>query len=634
MYYNELMKKWRFFKTIRMKLIVPIFCAIIIGALIMAYIGSRITSRAITGVAITDGLNAVQTLSEYISLVVSTAQLDLSAVVLHPSVKPVLLGQTPPGGLEEYMAALVKRYPIYDYMLCLNREGIVAAHSLDSAANVGRDNSDREYFKAGMRGENYISEVEVSRSTGRMVSFVSVPVFDGGKVIGVIMAGVLIHEINRRYVAPVELLEGYGHAMIVSPAGTIIGHKNDSLLGEKIPESLHEHIKTLDLGRVAFQETVDSLPSMLFIERHNTTDWFPIVVAPLKDFSGPSDFVTRSIMILAVCVIVLLAVIVFFAVNGVTKALSSTIRYAETVSHGGLEAELSVSREDEVGVLAQSLRDMVSSLKNMIFVAKQKTREAEEATETIIQGINYASKIQRDLLPRNHAFDKAFQDYFIIWKPRDIVGGDIFWLKNFDRGTVLCVCDCTGHGTSGAMLTMLVVSALEACIWPNNCHDTAGIVWQIEQKLVSHFSVNSAERSLDEIQDGCDLAVLFIDRDGSVSISSGHIPVFVCDGKDVRQIKGQRIAIGEGKLKNKDEINVVRIEPNPDNTFYIGSDGLFDQPGGPLSIPLGYKAFKRIILENHNEKLSVISEKLWNFFEEYRGDEIRVDDLQLLSFKP
>jgi serine phosphatase RsbU (regulator of sigma subunit) len=597
----------------------------------MGYIGSRITSNVITSAGITEGLNAAQSLSEYIGLVISTTRLDLSAIVLHPSVKPVVLGRTPPGELEEYMAALIKRYPIYNNILVLNSSGIVVA---GTSGSTGSNNSDREYFKASMKGENYISEVEVSRSTGQFVSFISVPVFDEEKVIGVIMAGVLIYEINRRYVTPVEIMGGYGYAMIVNPAGTIIGHKNEDLLGEKIPENLQEHIKTLGVGRVAFQETVDGVPSMLFIERHNPTDWFPIIVASLSDFSAPSQFVTRAIIMLAIGVILLLTVIVLLVVNGVTKALSVTIRYAETVSHGDLEAGLSVRREDEVGVLAQSLHDMVASLKHMIFVAKQKTREAEEATETIIQGINYASKIQRDLLPRNYAFDKAFQDYCIIWKPRDIVGGDIFWLKNFERGTILCVCDCTGHGTSGAMLTMLVVSALESCIWPNNCHDTAGLIWQIEQKLVSNFSVNAGVRNLNEIQDGCDLAVLFIAKDGSVSISSGHIPVFVCDGKEVRQIRGQRIAVGEGKLKTRDEINVVHIEANPDNTFYISSDGLFDQPGGSLSIPFGYKTFKRVILESHAEKLSVISDKIWNVFEEHRGGEARVDDIQLISFKP
>jgi len=626
-----MMKKRRYFSTIRMKLLVPIFCAILSGALIMAYIGSRITSNAIGDIVVTDGLNAAQNLSEYISLVISTAQVDLSAVVLHPSAEPVILGQMPPGDLEEYMGALIKRYPIYNNILAMNSSGVVVA---GTSGSTGDNNSDREYFKASMRGENFISEADVSRSTGHLVSFISVPVFDEGNVIGVIMASILIHEINHRYVVPIELLGGHGYAMIVNSAGTIIGHKNDDFLGKKIPENLQERIKALGLGHFAFQETVDGLPSMLFIERNGSTDWFPIIIISLSDFSASSHFVTRAIIILAAGVIIVLTVIVLLVVNGVTKALSTTICYAETVSHGDLEAKLSIRREDEVGVLAQSLNDMVASLKHMIFVATQKTREAEEATETIIQGINYASKIQRDLLPRNYAFDKAFQDYSIIWKPRDIVGGDIFWLKNFERGTVLCVCDCTGHGTSGAMLTMLVVSALEACIWSNNCHDTAEIIWQIEQKLVSNFSVNAGTQDLDEIQDGCDMAVLFIARDGSVRISSGHIPVFVCDGKEVHQIKGQRIAVGEGRLKNKEEINVVCVEKNPDNTFYIGTDGFFDQPGGPLSGPFGYKVFKRFILSNHGEKLSAVSEKLWNIFEEYRGDEARVDDIQLISFKP
>jgi len=625
------MKKKRFFRTIRVKLIAPIVFAVIVGSLIMAYIGSHITNNAINSVAVTDGLNAAQSLSEYIGLVISTSQLDLTAVALHPSVKPVTLGLIPPADLEEYMLALIKRYSIYNNILVLNSSGIVMA---STSGSKGNNNSDREYFKVGMRGENYISELEVSRSTGSLVSFISVPVFDGDKVIGVIMAGVLILEINHRYVAPIKLLEGFGYAMIVNPAGTIIGHKDDDFLGNKIPENLLKRIKALGMGRFAFQEVVDGVPSMLFIERHNSTDWFPIIVASLSDFSASSKFVTRAIILLAAGVVLLLTLIVLLVVNGVTRALSKTIRYAETVSRGDLEAELTVRREDEVGVLARSLNDMVDSLKQMISVAKDKTREAEEATETIVQGINYASKIQRDLLPRNYAFDKAFKDYFIIWKPRDIVGGDIFWLKNFEQGTILCACDCTGHGTSGAMLTMLVVSALESSVWPANCNDPADIIWQIEQKLVSNFSVNSGERNLGEIQDGCDLAVLFIARDGSVSVSSGHIPVFICDGKEVRQIKGQKIAVGEGRLKSKAEINVTRIEANPDNTFYIGTDGLFDQPGGPLSIPFGYKTFNRLVMENHNEKLSVLSDKIWDAFEKYRGDEIRVDDIQLISFKP
>ncbi|MDR2952959.1 MAG: SpoIIE family protein phosphatase [Treponema sp.] len=624
-------QKRYFFKTIRMELIIPILCAIILGALFMGYVSHRVTSNLIINAATNEGLNAAGNLREIIDLVISTAELDLSAVVLQPVVKSVVRGQTPPGGLEEYMRALIKRYPIYNNMIGYNNKGIVVAHSSDA---VGRDNSDREYFIQGMAGRNYISAVEVSRSSGRLVSFISTPVFDGEEVIGVVMAGVLLEEISRRYVAPISLLGGHGYAMIVNSDGIIISHRDEGKMGKKIPDDLRDRINALGAERAAFEAVADGAPSMLFVERSAYADWFPVVVCSVSDFYISANRLARMDAALTAGVILFLVVIVFLIINGVTKALSVTIRYADSVSRGNLDAALSVQRGDEVGVLARSLSDMVASLKEMILVAEQKSGEAREATEKIIESINYASKIQRDLLPRNHAFDKAFADYAIIWRPRDIVGGDIFWLKNFEHGAVLCVCDCTGHGTSGALLSMMVISALEAGINQGNCRDTAGIIWQIEQKLVSNFNINADTRNTDEIHDGCDIAALFVSKDRSVSVSSGNIPVFVCDGRETRQIKGQRINVGEGLLKSKEEIETARIAANPNNKFYIGSDGLFDQIGGPSSIPFGYKIFKRTILENHGEKQKVISQKVWEAFEEYRGEEKRIDDFELISFMP
>ena len=265
---------------------------------------------------------------------------------------------------------------------------------------------------------------------------------------------------------------------------------------------------------------------------------------------------------------------------------------------------------------------------------------AEAAREAVISSIEYASRIQTNLLPCESAFGKAFSDYSIIWKPRDIVGGDIYWIKNFEKGTVLCVCDCTGHGTPGALLSMLVVSVFEAVITENNCRDTAQIIWELEKRLTTALnskSFNEENRGLN-IKDGCDLAVMFIAKDGSVTSSSSHTHIFICDGKNVTQIRGQRIFVGEGNLKSKDEIKTVNTSANRDSKFYIASDGLFDQPGGAAAgesgVPFGYTLFKQLILENHNKNQTVISDKIWTVFEEHRGETPRVDDFELITFKP
>ena len=263
--------------------------------------------------------------------------------------------------------------------------------------------------------------------------------------------------------------------------------------------------------------------------------------------------------------------------------------------------------------------------------------EAEKQHRTILESIDYASKIQKNLLPREAVFQKSFSDYSVIWEPRDIVGGDIYWVKSFEMGTVLCVCDCTGHGTPGALLTMLVVSALESAVKENNCSDTAEIMWKLEEKLIAALNVNcekeDKQKSILDFSDGCDIAILFMKNDGTVKISAGNTKVFVCNGRDVQQIKGQKLSIGEGKIGSKEEIETVVVEACADNKFYIASDGLYDQIGSNGK-KFGYQMFEKLILDHHNEKMSAISDKIWKAFETHRGEEMRRDDVELITFKP
>lgn len=313
-----------------------------------------------------------------------------------------------------------------------------------------------------------------------------------------------------------------------------------------------------------------------------------------------------------------------------TKNIPGTGATVETVcfSHG-----------DDVFICVEN--DVTARVKAEVELAASQTELAEKH-RIIMASIDYASKIQRHLLPQDEDFRRAFRDYAVIWDPRDIVGGDIYWLKNFERGSVLCVCDCTGHGTPGAFLTMLVVSAFETIVHEQSCQDTASIIWQLEQRLVDVLNVQVdggdqdvplCSAKLEDIKDGCDLAVLSIANDGSVVFSSGNTHVFVCDGHEVTQLRGQKVFVGEGKLKSSADLRAVTLPANPNHKFYIASDGLFDQMGQTVQRPFGYQTFKRIILENHEQVLDVILQKLWDSFEKHRGSELRRDDVQLIAFQ-
>ncbi|MCL2203333.1 MAG: SpoIIE family protein phosphatase [Defluviitaleaceae bacterium] len=252
--------------------------------------------------------------------------------------------------------------------------------------------------------------------------------------------------------------------------------------------------------------------------------------------------------------------------------------------------------------------------------------------KTIMDGVDYASKIQTKLLATARSFAEAFADHAVIWKPRDVVGGDIYWMKSFDEGTVLCVADCTGHGTPGALLTMLVVSALENAVRRPSCHDTAHTLWRVEQRLVDVFNVRG--RAGEKVKNGCDIAVFFIAKDKSVTFSAGQMSLFVSNGREVVRYKGQKIYVGEGNIASKDDVKTTYIPADADNKFYIASDGVFDQVGGPRKIQFGYRAFERIILENHSHSQATITDKIWDAFEAHRGEYSQRDDVQLIAFKP
>lgn len=257
--------------------------------------------------------------------------------------------------------------------------------------------------------------------------------------------------------------------------------------------------------------------------------------------------------------------------------------------------------------------------------------------ETILASLEYAKKIQGNLLPDKQTCQGPLSDLGLIWKPKEAVGGDLYWIKHFTQGSLICVCDCTGHGVPGAMLTVLVATALEAIVEEDNYQDPAEIMWLLDQKLASVLYVHTEDgdkrRGMLNINDGADLALIYIDKDNAAVFSSGNIHVFMCNGEEVLDFKGQRLHIGEGTLKTKQQVKTMSVSADSRNRYYVASDGYFDQIGGEKRIPFGYSQFKKMILKHHTDSMDAVMDRLWEAFEQYRGTEERRDDVELVGFQ-
>ncbi len=252
--------------------------------------------------------------------------------------------------------------------------------------------------------------------------------------------------------------------------------------------------------------------------------------------------------------------------------------------------------------------------------------------------IEYASLIQHSLIPSNDLFRKYYDDYFTIWHPKDIVGGDIYLfdeLRN-DNECLLMVIDCTGHGVPGAFVTMLV-KAIE--------RQVAAIIASDENLEVSPAWIlqyfNQTMKTLLKQEDddaisnaGFDGAVLYYNRrDQIVRFAGAELPLFYIENGEMKTIKGNRHSIGYKKSDATYEFKEHLIEAKEGMQFYLTSDGYLDQNGGEKGFPFGKKRFQNILMEYKDYSFADQQEVLLNELQAYQQKEERNDDISIVGVK-
>jgi len=258
-------------------------------------------------------------------------------------------------------------------------------------------------------------------------------------------------------------------------------------------------------------------------------------------------------------------------------------------------------------------------------------RERDEAFEVITSSIRYASRIQRSVLPPAELIEEILDDHFILWKPRDVVGGDIFWCKKWGSGTVLSLADCTGHGVPGAFITLISSGALERAMLEVPEGDPAALITRMHQMIQVVLGQDTASGEAD---DGLELGICYIHPDREwITYAGAGFPLFVVDGATVEVIKGDRGGIGYRRVFRKTNLTNHEVRSGDGFRFYLTSDGLIDQLGGEKRRSFGKKRFKQLIAGLNDVPLSQHGEKIYEALLSYQGDEKRRDDVSVIGFK-
>jgi serine phosphatase RsbU (regulator of sigma subunit) len=268
-------------------------------------------------------------------------------------------------------------------------------------------------------------------------------------------------------------------------------------------------------------------------------------------------------------------------------------------------------------------------------IRKQNIELAAQKKE-ITDSIYYAERIQRAILPRTERIAEKIEGYFILFKPKDIVSGDFYWLAENKNKIIITAVDCTGHGVPGAFMSMLGVSFLNKIILENNTLQADRILNDLRYNVVSSLKQTGKEG---EARDGMDMALVVIDlEEMSMEFAGANNPLYMIRENELNETKADRMPIAFHV--NSEDFSNHKIPLVRGDTFFLFSDGYADQFGGPKGKKYMYKPFKRLLIENKDKPMDEIRRILDHEIEGWKapqgpdGDVYeQVDDILVIGLR-
>ena len=249
----------------------------------------------------------------------------------------------------------------------------------------------------------------------------------------------------------------------------------------------------------------------------------------------------------------------------------------------------------------------------------------EEKSQEITDSIEYAKTIQSAILPSSKVIDEFLKDSFVLYKPKDIVAGDFYWMKAKADRILFAVADCTGHGVPGAMISVVCNNALNRSVREYNLSDPGQILDKARDIVIQEF-----EKSETEVRDGMDIAICSLIED-KLEYAGAHNPLWIIRNGILIETKANKQPIG--KFENLQPYKTHSFQLEKGDTIYIFSDGYSDQFGGTRGKKYKTTNFKNFLLsiqENSMEKqLSLLDAE----FEKWRGSMEQIDDVCVIGLR-
>ncbi|HOZ15017.1 MAG TPA: two-component regulator propeller domain-containing protein [Tenuifilaceae bacterium] len=274
-------------------------------------------------------------------------------------------------------------------------------------------------------------------------------------------------------------------------------------------------------------------------------------------------------------------------------------------------------------------------------VVKERTAEVvaqkehiEEQKEEITASITYARRIQQAVLPNFEILSENTSDCFILYKPRDIVSGDFYWIGKSDNYLVVAAADCTGHGVPGAFMSMLGISFMNKIVNELKVNLPEQILNHMRANVITSLKQGNYEGTT---KDGMDMALCIINLDTlELTFSGAYNPAIIVENNEAVELKADRMPVG---LHIKmDDFTHEKYQLKKGDCVYLFSDGFQDQMGGPDGRKFMRKNLRDLLVAISSkpfaEQKEVLESTIENWQNSYpvNGGAEQIDDILVLGF--
>lgn len=480
----------------------------------------------------------------------------------------------------------------------------------------------------------------------------------GGEKIGIASSGIDITDFLNEIVYSKE--QGLS-TILIDSSGVIQAHEDRKIVehnanerdeGKKITiyglmdehlkqEQLHTAITTLASKKsevVAFPARFGGKKYLAAVSFMPGVGWFNVVLVDVSRVISMREFLP----IVVVMIVSLLLVIVTIALlmnRMVLMPLTSLSSATRQVAGGRYDITLPVTRRDEIGELTATFNTMTETVfdytNNLETKVRERTDElsaanrmVEESRNRIMESISYARTIQTSILPEPDIMSRCLGEHAVLYRPKEIVGGDFYYLREFAGHSLLACIDCTGHGVPGAFMTMTVNSVMNHVVDVLCSDDPARILSELNRVMQQTLHLR-------DVDAGFDIALCMIDRSAARLLFAGAgLSFYIASTEGVREIKGNHQRVGYKGSRLDYGYHNHEVSLSPGDACYLTTDGLLDEPGGDMRYGFGAERFKTMLAKYSRLAMPAQVEAFERILSDYRGTNPQRDDVTLVGFRP